>query len=169
MAVYFANAPSQLFREGKLGKPKEEIGNLNGFEYMYLSNLKVPYFLYSSLVSIKVIFMGATGMATSLGSVAVSTSNTGTAGMSGDSLLNTGTASVGDSGALDIKSGSSLSALGSGIAISVGSGTKIGGAFSVKAGNLLQAAGGDASIVSRLSLTSSGRSLTLAWEMATQA
>jgi hypothetical protein len=35
--AYFANAPSQLFREGKLGKPKEEIGNQNGFEYMYLS------------------------------------------------------------------------------------------------------------------------------------
>jgi hypothetical protein len=28
----------------KIGKPKEEIRNLNGFEYMYLSNLKVPYF-----------------------------------------------------------------------------------------------------------------------------
>jgi hypothetical protein len=44
LAVYFANAPSQLFREGKLGKPKEKIGNLNGFDYMYLSGLKVPYF-----------------------------------------------------------------------------------------------------------------------------
>jgi hypothetical protein len=44
LAVYFANAPSKLFSEGKLGKPKEEIGNLNGFEYMYLSGLKVPYF-----------------------------------------------------------------------------------------------------------------------------
>jgi hypothetical protein len=40
--VYFAITPSQLSREGILGKPKEEIGNLNGFEYMYLSNLKVP-------------------------------------------------------------------------------------------------------------------------------
>ncbi len=28
----------------KIGEPKEEIGNLNGFEYMYLSDLKVPYF-----------------------------------------------------------------------------------------------------------------------------
>jgi hypothetical protein len=28
----------------KIGKPKEEIGNLNGFEYMYLRDLKVPYF-----------------------------------------------------------------------------------------------------------------------------
>jgi hypothetical protein len=27
----------------KLGKPKEEIGNLNGYDYMYLSRLKVPY------------------------------------------------------------------------------------------------------------------------------
>ncbi len=62
-AVYFANTPSQLIQEGKLGKPKEEIGNLNGFEYMYLSNLKVPYFLYSSSVSIKVISMGMTGIA----------------------------------------------------------------------------------------------------------
>jgi len=44
----------------KLGEPKEEIGNLNGFEYMYLSNLKVPYFLYLSSVSIKVISMGTT-------------------------------------------------------------------------------------------------------------
>ncbi len=33
-AVYFANAPSKLFSEGKLGEPKEEIQNLNGFEYM---------------------------------------------------------------------------------------------------------------------------------------
>jgi hypothetical protein len=44
MVVYFANAPSQLFWEGILGKPKEEIRNLNGLEYMYLINLKVPYF-----------------------------------------------------------------------------------------------------------------------------
>jgi hypothetical protein len=28
----------------KIGKPKEEIGNLNGFEFMYLSDIKVPYF-----------------------------------------------------------------------------------------------------------------------------
>ncbi len=51
-AVYFANAPSQLFWEWKLGKPKEEIGILNEFEYMYLNDLKVPYFLYLSSVSI---------------------------------------------------------------------------------------------------------------------
>ncbi len=29
--------------EKDLGKPKEEIGNLNGFEYMYLNGLKAPY------------------------------------------------------------------------------------------------------------------------------
>jgi hypothetical protein len=28
----------------KIGRPKEEIGNLNGFEYTYLNDLKVPYF-----------------------------------------------------------------------------------------------------------------------------
>jgi hypothetical protein len=38
-AVYFANGPSQLFWGGILGKPKEEIRNLNGFEYTYLSGL----------------------------------------------------------------------------------------------------------------------------------
>ncbi len=43
-AVYLANALSQLSWGEILGKPKEEIGNLNGFEYMYLSDLKVPYF-----------------------------------------------------------------------------------------------------------------------------
>jgi hypothetical protein len=42
--VHFANTPSQRFLEGILGEPKEEIRNLNGFEYMYLSGLKVPYF-----------------------------------------------------------------------------------------------------------------------------
>jgi hypothetical protein len=51
-AVYFANAPSQPSLKGILGKPKEEIGNPNEFECMYLSGLKVPYFLYSSSVSI---------------------------------------------------------------------------------------------------------------------
>jgi hypothetical protein len=35
-----------------LGKPKKDIENLHGFEYMYLSNLKVPYFLYSSSIMI---------------------------------------------------------------------------------------------------------------------
>jgi hypothetical protein len=59
-AVYLANAPSWLYREGILGKPKEEIGNLNRFEYMYLSDLKVPYFLYISSISVKVISMGTT-------------------------------------------------------------------------------------------------------------
>ncbi len=60
LAVYLANTPSQLSWEGILGKPKEEIWNLNGFEYMYLNNLKVPYFLYASSISLKVISMGTT-------------------------------------------------------------------------------------------------------------
>jgi hypothetical protein len=60
LAVYFANVPSQLFREGKLGEPKEEIGNLYAFEFMYLSDFKIPYFLYLSSASIKVISMGTT-------------------------------------------------------------------------------------------------------------
>jgi hypothetical protein len=32
LAVYFTNASSKLVQEGILGKHKEEIGNLNGFE-----------------------------------------------------------------------------------------------------------------------------------------
>jgi hypothetical protein len=85
------------------------------------------------------------GRATSLVSVAVLPSNAGTAGVLGDLLMNTGFASIGDSGALGI--GSVLSASGSdgSIAISVGSGTNIRGAFSVTAGNLSQPAGGDES------------------------
>jgi hypothetical protein len=35
---------SAIFRK-KIGKPKEEIENLNGFEYMYLSDLTVAIFL----------------------------------------------------------------------------------------------------------------------------
>jgi hypothetical protein len=31
-AVYLANAPSQFSEKEKLGKPKEELGNFNGFE-----------------------------------------------------------------------------------------------------------------------------------------
>jgi hypothetical protein len=38
LAVYFANSPSKLFSEGKLGKPKEEIGNIYGF-HMNSSNV----------------------------------------------------------------------------------------------------------------------------------
>ncbi len=94
------------------------------------------------------------GTSTSLESMAVWRSNAGTAGVLGDSLLNTGTARVGNSGALDIKSGSSTSGSGISIAISVGSGTDIGGAFSVTAGKS-GAAGGDASFISQSSLTSS--------------
>ncbi len=29
----------------KISEPKEEIENLNGFEYMYLINIEVPFFL----------------------------------------------------------------------------------------------------------------------------
>jgi hypothetical protein len=86
------------------------------------------------------------GMATSLGSVVVLTSNAGTAGVLDDLLLNTETASVGNSGALDIGSGLSASSSGGSIAISVGSGPNIRGLFGVMAGNLSGAAGGDVSI-----------------------
>ncbi len=34
---------SAILRQ-KIGKHKEEIRNLNGFEYMYFSDFKVPYF-----------------------------------------------------------------------------------------------------------------------------
>ncbi len=80
------------------------------------------------------------GTATILESVAESTSNAGTAAVLGDLLMITGIARVGNSGTLGVGSGLSASGLGGSIAISVGSGTNIGGAFSVKAGNLLQAA-----------------------------
>ncbi len=36
--------PLSFFEKGKLGDPKEEIGNPSGFEYKYLSGFKVPYF-----------------------------------------------------------------------------------------------------------------------------
>ena len=52
------------------------------------------------------------GMATSSKSVTILTSNAGTAVVLGDLLLGTGTASVGNNGALDIKSGLSASSLG---------------------------------------------------------
>ena len=87
-------------------------------------------------------------MTTSSESVTILTSNAGTAGMLGYLLLSTGTVSIGNSGTLDVGSGSSASGLGGSIAIPVGSGTNIGGAFSVMAGNLSGAAGRDASIVS---------------------
>ncbi len=35
--------PLSFSEKEKLGEPKEEIGNLNGFEYMYLSDLKIQY------------------------------------------------------------------------------------------------------------------------------
>jgi hypothetical protein len=65
------------------------------------------------------------GFATSLGSIAILARNAGRAGALGDLSLNTGTASVGDSGALDIGRGLSASGLGGGSAISVGSSTDI--------------------------------------------
>ncbi len=49
----FANLASQHFWEGKWGEPKEEIGNLNGFEYVYLSDLKIPYFCTHPLYQLK--------------------------------------------------------------------------------------------------------------------
>jgi hypothetical protein len=35
--------PLSFSEKEKLGKPKEEIGNLNGFEYMYCSDLEIQY------------------------------------------------------------------------------------------------------------------------------
>ncbi len=81
--------------------------------------------------------------------------------MFGDLALNTGNTRVGNSGALGIGSGSSASGSGISIAISVGSGTDIRGVVSVTAEDSSGAARGDASIVSGLSLTSRGGSLTL--------
>jgi hypothetical protein len=42
--VRFCHRSLSAILRRKIGKPKEEIGNLNGFEYMYLSDLKVLYF-----------------------------------------------------------------------------------------------------------------------------
>ncbi len=46
-AVYFENGPSQLFWEGKLGKPKKEIGNLIGFPLVglrcHIFSTRLPY------------------------------------------------------------------------------------------------------------------------------
>jgi hypothetical protein len=66
-------------------------------------------------------------MSTSFGSATVSASNAGTPGVLDDQLLSTGTASVDNSGAFDIRSGSSASGLGSSIAISVGSASTLEG------------------------------------------
>jgi hypothetical protein len=41
--IFCHRSLSAILRK-KIGKPKEEIGNRNGFEYMYLSDLKEPYF-----------------------------------------------------------------------------------------------------------------------------
>ncbi len=90
------------------------------------------------------------GTATSSGSIAVWTRHAGTVGKLGDLLLDTGTKSVGGSGASVIGSGLPASSLGGSSAILVGSSTNNGVAFSVTASNLLGASGGDAAIVSRL-------------------
>jgi hypothetical protein len=39
----FPTPPLSISEKKKLGEPKEEIGNLHGFECMYLSGLKVSY------------------------------------------------------------------------------------------------------------------------------
>jgi hypothetical protein len=41
--IFYHCSLSAILRR-KIGKPKGEIGDLNEFEYMYLSELKVPYF-----------------------------------------------------------------------------------------------------------------------------
>jgi hypothetical protein len=41
--IFCHHSLSAILRRKK-GKPKEEIGNLTGFEYTYYSDLKVPYF-----------------------------------------------------------------------------------------------------------------------------
>jgi hypothetical protein len=43
MAYYHHRSLSAILRR-KIGELKEEIGNLNGFEYMYFTDLKVPYY-----------------------------------------------------------------------------------------------------------------------------
>jgi hypothetical protein len=35
--------PLSFSEREELGEPREEIVNLNGYDYMYLSRLKVPY------------------------------------------------------------------------------------------------------------------------------
>jgi hypothetical protein len=42
-SIFCHHSLSVILRK-KIEKPKEDIGNLNGFKYMYLSDLKVPYF-----------------------------------------------------------------------------------------------------------------------------
>jgi hypothetical protein len=44
MGGIFCHRPLSAILKKKIGKAKEEIRNLNGFEYMYLSDLKEPYF-----------------------------------------------------------------------------------------------------------------------------
>jgi hypothetical protein len=44
----------------KIGKPRKEIRNINGFECRYLNGLKVPYYKTYPLLSKKVTSMGVT-------------------------------------------------------------------------------------------------------------
>jgi hypothetical protein len=54
--------PLSFSEKEKLGKLTEEIGNLNGYDYMYLSGIKVSYILYMASVSIEVNSVGTTRM-----------------------------------------------------------------------------------------------------------
>jgi hypothetical protein len=48
LAVYFANAPFNLFSEGKLGEPKEEIKNLYGF-HMNSYNVQIHMYKFINI------------------------------------------------------------------------------------------------------------------------
>ncbi|EJK61681.1 hypothetical protein THAOC_17786, partial [Thalassiosira oceanica] len=75
------------------------------------------------------------GAATSSGSLGLSTSDAGAAGVSGQVTLSSGTASSGTSGAVGIESGSSEFGSGGAISLSVGSGDGAGGTLSLSAGD----------------------------------
>jgi hypothetical protein len=44
----------------KIGEPRKEIGNLNGFKYRDLNGLKVTYYITYPTLSIKVTSVGMT-------------------------------------------------------------------------------------------------------------
>jgi hypothetical protein len=44
VGIIFCHRSLSAILRKKISKPKEEIGNINVIEYMYLSDLKVPYF-----------------------------------------------------------------------------------------------------------------------------
>jgi hypothetical protein len=50
--------PLSFSEKEELDEPKEEIGNLNGYDYMYLNGLKVPYFVVLVLHSHRSYFNG---------------------------------------------------------------------------------------------------------------